>query len=1195
MYLKKIDIQGFKSFADRITIELDRGVTSIVGPNGSGKSNISDAVRWVLGEQSVRSLRGSRMEDVIFSGTEHRKPSGFAEVTLLIDNDGGRLPIPFTEVSVTRRVYRSGESEYLINRRLCRLKDVNELFFDTGVGREGYTIIGQGKVDEILSNKPDERRGIFEEAAGISKYKARRQEAERKLEATSQNLLRIGDIIGELGVQLEILEEQAGAAGRYLKLRAELESIEVAGYVSLIGKFEAELQKYETGLAAVKEEHARHTALLSEIEASSSRLRERAEQIEAQQAALNAALIDIEARHSAFSNQINLNTEKTNRAVSDIERVRAEIARAGERKSGYEAELAASQKKHAYLSAELERYENLLSEKKALYDGILSVIDAADREIEQKKQEASDARDRCYELKNRLTGLAAEREHYGRAATALEKNLASVIGDLDGGSLAREELDDQRNAIKADINRLHKLLSALSQKRADTGAQIDAAKPALAALGNEINAKRARLKILSDMEDSFEGFYASVRRVLTECKRTPGFGEGVCGAVASLIKTPAELETAVGMALGPALQNIVTDGEPAAARAIAFLKKTSGGRATFLPISSVRGRRLDAGLPAKLAKMSGYIGVASELIEYDEKYNKVMSELLGATVVVDRLDNGLAVASAFRHMFRIVTLDGDIISVGGSITGGSLEQRGTGILGRNREIKELASSLAALQDRLTARQREYVALESKLGAIVGDMSAQESAQNERRLEEAALTQRLSGLDDKLKADAERRGLYALELDEAARAAAGLDAQIGELSAAIEAGLAGVDIMQREIGAYTEKNREGQQYRDELLSDISAYNVSVASVSEARKAVSESIGRLEAEMAGSDRGISAREEAVKRFYADIEQYKMENEAFRAELDKIEMERRGSRLRGESAEAEKAALRTESARLTDEAARVGSLLGGVVREMGRFETREARIRAELDHNRNRLWEDYELTYHNALESLPGGAQAFLNDDTGEAAAKRSAAIRDEMRELGPVNVLSIEEFKQTKVRFDKMEEQKNDLEDAGVKLRRVISEMSQIMSRNFAEHFDHINKNFDIVFKELFSGGRARLILTEGSDVLEAGVEIEIQLPGKRMQNMMLYSGGERALTAIALIFALLMLRPAPFCLLDEIESSLDDANVDRFSRYIKKYSEETQFILVTHRKGTMEGSNVLYGVTMQERGVSDVVSLNLGSV
>jgi chromosome segregation protein len=538
-------MQGFKSFADKITLTPDRGVTAIVGPNGSGKSNISDAIRWVLGEQSVKSLRGSRMDDVIFSGTEFRKPSGFAEVTLLLDNGDGGLRVPYGDVSVTRRIYRSGESEYLINKNQCRLKDVNELFFDTGIGREGYSIIGQGKVEEILNDKPEERRGIFEEAAGITKYKARRHEAERKLEATSQNLLRINDIIGELSFQMEGLGEQASCARQCLRLRDELKEIEVAGDVLSIGKYEKALAKCEASLETSKGEYAGQAEALSAIEAKVGQARHRASLLDSAQADLNGAILEIEARLSSAFSQISLNEEKSAHAKADIERIAAEIARAGERKRERGAELEANNVKLAYLTGELGRYEKLLGEVKAEYDAVLSALGDSDRAIEGMKRETEDARESYYEDTNRLSAHRAERESFAKAASAVKKNLDAAIRDIDEAGLLKEELDERRNAYSAKASALKKALGGLYDKRSGLGSSLDEKKREAGKITLEMNSKRSRLKILSDMEESFEGFYASVRRVLAECGRSPEFGRGICGAVASLIKVPKELETAV--------------------------------------------------------------------------------------------------------------------------------------------------------------------------------------------------------------------------------------------------------------------------------------------------------------------------------------------------------------------------------------------------------------------------------------------------------------------------------------------------------------------------------------------------------------------------------------------------------------------------------------------------------------------------
>jgi chromosome segregation protein len=1238
LHLKKLEIQGFKSFADRINLEFVTGITSIVGPNGSGKSNISDAVRWVLGEQSLKSLRGSRMEDVIFSGTEHRKPSGLAEVTLVIDNRDGRLPLEYAEVSVARRAYRSGESEYLINKNHCRLKDIYEMFFDTGIGREGYTIIGQGKVDEILNNKPEERRGIFEEAAGIMKYKVRKLEAERKLEATERNLARIGDIVAELSAQLDILREQAAAARKYLALGERLKRIELEVYTSRIGRCLAELKKGEDGAGLAREELARAEAAMARAEAASAEKGRRGEAIDAAHDELRDALLRIESQLVSAGGAITLSREKSERSAESARRLRAEISEAGERNERRLAELASNEDKAAYIAGELGRLEARQGEKKSAYAELLSSLGAHEREMEALKQEAAALQESHYEKRSAFAALSAELEHFAKNRLSIGRSMEAAAGELERDAAAMAELGEAKKAAGERLEALRGELARRAGERADKSRRIEALSAAAQAKLTEKNAKKARARILSDLESSMEGFHASVKRVLSRCRADAAFGEGIYGAVAALIEVPREYVAAIGTALGQAQQNIVAADEDAAKRAIEYLKRTSGGRATFMPLTSVKGGRLERGLLARLAGQPGYVGLARDLVRCDALYDPAITQLLGRTCIVDAIGNAVRLAREFRYSFRIVTLEGDVLATGGTITGGSVEVRDSGILSRHAEIPELNAAIAALDAELAGMERERAALAAGLEAATREAEAAERERNALNVESASLDGRISGIGERMKVASGRIELYEREKREA-------EAHEKELAGAIEAAASEADALlaamgekNAELAKLGERSREGQQATDALREDISGLSVSIASMSEARKAVLANIGRIKSEMQSDGAGAESKLAEIERLEEDIRRLALESAASEAERRKLGTEKQGRNLQLESIAAEKAALREEMSQAAEDIAALAERIAGIQREIGRQEAREARIGAELESSRNRLWDEYELTYHNALELLaaqPGGAAAgavpelgagvaaagpgsAAAADAGEAAGaggeaeapelagapgpgetegtgsagRTAAAIKEEIKALGFVNVLAIDEYAATKARHEKMQNARQDMEEAGAKLRKVIGEMSAIMQQTFQEQFELINANFNAVFQELFEGGQGRLVLTEGKKVLEAGVEIEIQFPGKKMQNMMLYSGGERAMTAIALIFAMLKLKPAPFCLLDEIESALDEANVDRFARYLASYCASTQFIMVTHRKGTMEASNALYGVTMQEKGVSSVVSLRL---
>ena len=1189
MFLKKIEIQGFKSFADRILLELNMGVTAIVGPNGSGKSNISDAVRWVLGEQSVKSLRGSKMEDVIFAGTEHRKPSGFAEVTLIFDNQDFGLPMTFSEIAVTRRVYRSGESEFLINRNHCRLKDINELFFDTGIGKEGYTIIGQGKVDEILNNKPEDRRNIFEEAAGIMKYRVKKQEAVRKLEATDQNILRIKDIILELEVQLGILKEQEFTARKYLQLRDELKRFEVGSYVNRIRKYLEELETSSERYTAERDSLEEQKSRLLEIERSVGMKNQRNELLEQKLTEGQDALFQVETDFLNHKNETSLNKEKIDRCLENTYRLESEILNSGEKKAVREKEVTALEKKRSYLTGELERYNALLEKKKSEYANILSTLNESDRAIEELKQSSVMLQEKLYDKKNLYSGKSAELESFSKNIAAIEKSVLEVVLDIDQNLLMKDELSEKKAKIDGEVKKLHQFLQSVSQQRIQFSEELAEIEKKKNAVLSELHAGKTRLKILSDMESSFEGFNVSVKRILTKCKVSPEFAEGIYGPVASLIVVPAQYETAIGMVLGQAQQNIIVEDEQTAQKAVRFLKQTAGGRATFLPLTSVKGNKLEGRTLDLLSVKKGYIGVASDLIEYQARYEKPVLQLLGKTVVADNLENAVALAKAFHYAFRIVTLDGDILTTGGAISGGSTEKRDSGILSRNREIPELHHQIAVLETTSQKQTQEFQKKALELDTVKKEIIRRETEIQSQNLELVSLGVQISNVDEKLRTQKSRNELYKMEKAEAQNQKNLLQQTISELADACEAMSEKLALLRSEIAESDDRNKSEQKIRDDLLADISDFNVSVASIGESLKAVYENIERLKTEMESSERSVSRKQLEIQSLGRQIEKYKQDNMRIEKTISELETKKKGKSLQLASITAERKALQEEIQTMAADVSELNARVADMQSELNRFEIKTAKMNADLENTQNRLWEEYELTYHNAAEMIAG------NENPGETAAmKRILELKEEIKALGYVNILAIDEYIETKKRHEKMVYQQNDLEEAGEKLRKVIDELVLTMQKNFQEQFEKINKNFGIVFRELFSGGHAQLILTDENNILEAGVEIEIQLPGKKMQNMMLYSGGERAMTAIALIFAMLKLKPAPFCFLDEIESALDEANVERFSKYIRGYCNTTQFIMVTHRKGTMEGSNVLYGVTMQERGVSKVVSLKLGA-
>ncbi|MCL2164846.1 MAG: chromosome segregation protein SMC [Oscillospiraceae bacterium] len=1196
MYLKRLEVQGFKSFPNKISLEFNSGVTAIVGPNGSGKSNISDAVRWVLGEQSVKTLRGNRMEDVIFSGTEHRKPSGFAEVTIVLDNEGRKLPVDYSEVSVTRRLYRSGESEYYINRNQCRLKDVNELFYDTGIGKDGYSIIGQGRVDEVLNTKPDDRRSIFEEAAGVMKYKVKKNEAERKLEATQQNILRIKDIMAELELQLTTLEQQAVDARKYLNLRDELKALEVEAFVVSITKCSADIKKCDKDTLTQKDEYDRANEKRDGLGAEIRAKKERIEFLDEKLNALREGIFLIDSGLAATESEIKLNDEKVNGLLSGIRRIEDEISRHSERGGFLADELASNEKRAEYLKNELVRFNNELASVKARYEKILQGLDESDRSIEKMKLEASDLQENMYDRKNGLGKSKAELDNLNKNAAAIAGNIRQITLESDKDNIALDEKVDDAKEYRRSAEAIKQEIQGLSKEKGRLGFVIRDMEKEIMTKHAELGAKKSNLKLLIDMEERFEGFSDSVKNILRMCKSSPDFGEGIFGAVASLITVPREYETAIEMALGPAKQNVVTSDDQTAKKAVNYLKKSNGGRVTFLPLSSVKASETEATAIAEFARDGGFIGAARDLIDYDKKYHRAITHLLGRTVVVRDIDDAIRISKKREHSVRIVTLDGDIISQGGAVTGGSIEKRGFGILARRRQIPDLESEITELEKGLAGVDARLQAERKNFEATSESLRMKESELNKTALAQTKTESEITHLNDRIKSNGMRLEIYRKEKSEMAFAVEELGGVIEAEINKIEALADELETKRAEIIELTDQNKEEQAARDTLQADISSYSVSAASVNESLKSVEENIARVNNEIAGGERDLAKKQKETEKMKGEIEDLKQKNTALKKSIEGKEVERRGNLLQTESASAEKQAVSDEIQELSDEALHLNELEERIQREMQRISLRKERLDAELEGFQNRLWEEYELTYTNAM-ALRDAAIAAATADAAITRTGRAARInqlKEEIRELGFVNVQAIETLSETKARYTKMQKQQIDMEEACEKLYIVINEMMTVIRKNFSAQFEKINENFNTVFKELFRGGQARVMLSGSSDVLAAGIDIEVQFPGKKMQNMMLYSSGERAMTAIALIFAILKLNPAPFCLLDEIESTLDEANVYRLARYIKSYCNNTQFIMVTHRKGTMEGSDVMFGVTMEERGVSGIVSLKLGA-
>lgn len=1188
MFLKSIELQGFKSFADKICLNFNKGLTAVVGPNGSGKSNIADAVRWVLGEQSAKSLRGTKMEDVIFAGTQHRKPVGFAQVSLSIDNSDKALPIDFSEVTVTRRVYRSGESEYFINKTPCRLKDINELFLNTGVGKDGYSIIGQGKIDEILSTRPEDRRAIFEEAAGIMKYKLRKEEAERKLESTSQNLLRIDDIIHELESQLGPLQEQAEKARKYLNLSNELKELEVSLYLDSIEKSREKIEETDAQLKEAEENIQEAKKRLEEKMRENRGKTEKLDKLKKDLETMRLELVELDKGIDQLDNQIKMDEEKishiesSNAASSqDIDELRARI-------KAMEADIQKRNERLSALEKDRVKYTELLYEAQERLAVVLSSLDESEKRIEFMKQEVMDKLDILSECRTRYNSLKNEKESFSERQKKLETEISRVILDNDNQRIQLEqvqnELHKQKNALegkKEEIARTEEKLQNLKK-------ELDALRREQNKYQSEVQAVQSRSRILKDMENSLEGYNHSVKAILKACREKKGFGDGIYGALAQLITVRENFETAIEVSLGQALQNIVTKDEYTAKNAINYLKENRLGRATFLPITSVKSRFLDFDTVKRLEREKGYLGIASDMVECDPMFGDIIGNLLGRTVVADNIDNGIEISRKFQYSFRVVTLDGEVLNPGGSMTGGSQPSKNSSLLSRNRIIKELEDKT----HELTVKCRELErACRQKADEI--NKAEEYSAVIKKELQDLELTvlregQRVLSIKDSMEELKSRQEVLLAEKRELLENIKSTEEEIlseGERIAEIEKSIAE---LKATIEENQQKRKEEQAARDAIHTDINDYKVSVNSIIESMDQTREAIRNLNEEKKLVEANINKRIQEQTKNKDRIEALKSEIEGLRETIKKQSEIRVGKNLKIETLQEEISALEEEVSGMVEIVSAHNDTIHVLQEQYSRLEVRKTRLETELESIQNRLWDEYELTYGTALE--------YKKEITNlRQIQQRINDLKTEIRELGPVNVSAIEDYSKTKERYSFMVKQREDLVKSEEKLKLIIREMLTTMKKQFMEEFQLINRNFNEVFRDLFDGGRAEIVLEDPENVLECGIDITAQPPGKKLQNMMLLSGGERAMTAIALLFAILKLRPAPFCILDEIEASLDDANVYKFAEYIKKFSNTTQFIVITHRKGTMESSDALYGVTMQEYGVSSVVSLKLSDV
>ena len=1179
MYLKALEIQGFKSFPDKTVLNFGADITAIVGPNGSGKSNISDAILWVMGEQNSRQLRGAKMEDVIFGGTEKRNQMGFAQVTLIIDNTGHIFPRDESEVAVTRRYYRSGESEYYINRQSVRLKDVNELFMDTGMGREGYSIIGQGKIDEILSVKSGERREVFEEAAGISKYRHRKEESERKLQRTEENLVRINDKIAELELQVEPLRQQAETAKKYLVLRDELRVLEISVWLENLQALRAGALKLEADLRTAQEDRQRAQEDLDAVyaagEESLEKIRDndvRAEALRGQVSQLDAAAQEETSAMAVLENSLSHDKQT-------LERLDRELADTQQRAGNLRTQADALTDRIDQIDAEAQdlarQLEELMDALRQLAESAgsaqqeaealraketLAVADAARGRTELAALDAT----RTQAQARQAADSAAAREKLDQCRREAEENNASLTA-------AREEEQAAANVIQG-----HSLKMEGRRRRAQEAAQQ------AEQLRRQLAAMEDRIRLLTEMEKDYEGFSRAVKGVMQAADR--GTLSGIHGPVASLMTTDPQYTVALEIALGAALQNIVVDRDTDAKEAIAFLKRRDAGRATFLPMSAIRGDMLRE---PRLAQEYGFVGIASQLVTYDARYDGIFQNLLGRTVVVEDLDCGVNMARRYQNRFRIVTLDGQVINRGGSMTGGSVS-RSAGVLSRASELSGLREQLTGLKASLgqAAHRAEETGRDLQKAQYELDV-AREQQQNaaQQVLALETRSQHYDSLRETLNATLEALDAENLRLT---RQTADGDARRRELQTKID----GQEDLARQLRQQAQNCLAGQsdlQSKTGGISDrITRCKEQQAALAAERQGAESRLADLRQLMTDLDGDCRSREDLARQLHESQVRAREQMAEHQTRCDSLHRQAEDLRGQLQTLQQEKLDLEQKRTALNRQTQTCNDAVIAAQQELSRLEQKRSAAAMEEKTILDKLWERYELSHSEAqaqrveLESVP-------------KATRRIGELNRSIKALGTPNIGAIEEYERVNGRYTYLSDQRADVEQAKGELTGVIDQLTQQMTEIFAQQFRLLNDSFQETFLELFGGGKARLELEDEKDILNCGIEIKVQPPGKQLKTITLLSGGEKAFVAIALYFAILKVHPTPFCVMDEIEAALDEANVVRYARYMRRIAGKTQFIVITHRRGTMEEADVLYGVTMQERGVSRILTINLNDM
>ncbi len=1184
MIFKKIEMVGFKSFADRTVIEFDNNFTAIVGPNGCGKSNVSDAIRWVLGEQSPKSLRGDSMQDVIFNGTEKRRSLSYCEVTLTFDNSTRFFNFDYDELAITRKLYRSGESEYLINRNTCHLRDITNLLYNSGLGKNGYSVISQGKVTELVDAKPENRRAMFEDAAGISKYKNDKREAERKLERTRDNLTRVNDILSEIERQMGPLKKQAENAKKYLEYKGTLKDLEVNAYIYQYENASDIKEKIDVKLSAIKEQLALRQEELDKANDAYNKSMMDLTNFDRILSSLNQNILDMTVSLEKQEGETKVARERINYTHKENDRLYLD-------KSNCETAIEVCSEQTAQRLSEKEKCKEVLEMLEKSFNELSNEYLTIANELTQSEDEAGASQQKIIETLGSLSDVKSSATKLSTEKELLTSSLNNLQNDISSLTLKKEEIEKEYTGVINKINSMGINLEKLKQECDKLSAQYFITERGIKELENQkadiitqIKVYENRRKLLSDLQTEYEGYSYAIKKLLKESERNNGLKKKIVGVVASLIKVPEKYETAIEVALGGAVQNVVTFDEDGAKELISFLKQNQFGRATFLPITSMKRRDLDRKL---VAGKTGVFGVASDLVSFDKTIDNVVSNLLGSTVIVDTLFTAVNLAKSMGYAFRIVTLEGDIVNPQGSLTGGSKKTESANLMGRAREIETLGDEIIRLNQKLESLSKQVeenkqssVEMKANLDSLTKQRSDNEIELAKEKEKENRYSLSLNEVSDNLRvsemeAETVRNKLILIEEDLAR-------------TAKIESALSGNRVDADELVKEKKEKFEAlRAQRDKISDNILSVKVEIASNKAKLDSITSELARLQEESEKQKLNLIAIDSQIEKNNEFIDSaeamIKQRLSSAPASAQKAQLE--SAIAKRDDVEKGKVTLSDKIKELDNEKSRVMEEISTLNDKKFREEMNLQKVDTELEQMQERIYEEYSLVYSDCLEHR-------RPDFDINIAMPEINKLKKSISALGYVNVNAIEDCKVLLERYEDLSSQCDDLHKAEDDLNKIIKDLSSIMIEKFNNELDRINESFKLTFRELFGGGTAKLALSDETQPLESGVEIFAQPPGKKIQNMTLLSGGEKSLTAMAVIFAILRIKPLPFCLFDEVEAALDDSNVEIVDKYLKKLSNETQFILITHKKPTMEYAEALFGVTMEEKGVSKIVSVKL---